>query len=189
LTTLAKGRVERSFDTAQDRLVKGLRVAGAKTLEAANEYLEKEFLPWWNQTLVVEPASAEDAHRGLERRYNLAAILCHVEMRQVKNDYTVQFQRRRYAISSASIMTGMRGGTVRVEKRLDGTVALRFRDRYLKVKPCVVAPKAADQQRSKRQAVEPKETRPRPKSRWMEDFLKKPGPSMDRAIRIANATS
>jgi transposase len=32
----AKGRVERSFQTAQDRLVKGLRVAGAKTLEQAN---------------------------------------------------------------------------------------------------------------------------------------------------------
>jgi transposase len=36
----AKGRVERSFQTAQDRLVKGLRVAGAKTLEQANAYLE-----------------------------------------------------------------------------------------------------------------------------------------------------
>ena len=41
----AKGRVERSFQTAQDRLVKGLRVAGAKTLEQANAYLETEFVP------------------------------------------------------------------------------------------------------------------------------------------------
>jgi hypothetical protein len=40
----AKGRVERSFETAQDRLVKGLRVAGAKTLEEANAYLEAEYL-------------------------------------------------------------------------------------------------------------------------------------------------
>ena len=49
----AKGRVERQFGTTQDRLVKGLRVAGARTLEEANAYLEAEFLPWWNQTLVV----------------------------------------------------------------------------------------------------------------------------------------
>jgi transposase len=41
----AKGRVERQFQTAQDRLVKGMRVAGVCTLEAANAYLEKEFLP------------------------------------------------------------------------------------------------------------------------------------------------
>ena len=37
----AKGRVERNFGTAQDRLVKGMRVAGVKTLEQANQYLEE----------------------------------------------------------------------------------------------------------------------------------------------------
>src|SRR6476469_9836922 len=61
----AKGRVERSFGTAQDRLVKGLRVAGACTLDQANGYLETEFLPWWNQHLVSAPANAADAHRPL----------------------------------------------------------------------------------------------------------------------------
>src|SRR6266853_3768594 len=55
----AKGRVERSFQTAQDRLVKGLRVAGAKSLEQANTYLQTEFIPWWNQTLAVAPASPD----------------------------------------------------------------------------------------------------------------------------------
>jgi hypothetical protein len=40
----AKGRVERGFSTAQDRLVKGLRVAGVRTLEQANMYLERQFL-------------------------------------------------------------------------------------------------------------------------------------------------
>ncbi len=38
-------RIERSFGTAQDRLVKGLRVAGVRTLAEANRYLEEEFLP------------------------------------------------------------------------------------------------------------------------------------------------
>ena len=66
----AKGRVERSFQTAQDRLVKGLRVAGAKTLEEANQYLKTEFIPWWNRTLTVVPASADDAHRSLGPRHN-----------------------------------------------------------------------------------------------------------------------
>jgi len=71
----AKGRVERSFQTAQDRLVKGLRVAGARTLEQANAYLETTFLPWWNQTLTVVPASADDAHRSLDATHSLAASL------------------------------------------------------------------------------------------------------------------
>ena len=42
----AKGRVERNFGTAQDRLVKGMRLAGITTLEQANQYLEQEYLPW-----------------------------------------------------------------------------------------------------------------------------------------------
>jgi hypothetical protein len=62
----AKGRVERGFATAQDRLVKGMREAGVRTREQANRYLETEFMPWWNQTLVVRPARADDAHRPLD---------------------------------------------------------------------------------------------------------------------------
>ena len=50
----AKGRVERSFETAQDRLVKEMRVAGVTTLAEANQHLHDEFLPRWNSTLTVE---------------------------------------------------------------------------------------------------------------------------------------
>ncbi len=60
----AKGRMERQFLTAQDRLVKGLRVAGVSSLEQANAYLEREYLPWWNRTLAVAPADPADAHRS-----------------------------------------------------------------------------------------------------------------------------
>ncbi len=71
----AKGRVERNFGTAQDRLVKGMRVAGVKTIEEANRYLEEEYLVWWEREMTVEPANTDDAHRGLEKGHNLAAIL------------------------------------------------------------------------------------------------------------------
>lgn len=129
----AKGRVERSFGTAQDRLVKGLRVAGARTLDEANRYLETEFLSWWNQHLVVQPASAVDAHRPLGEDCDLAATLSLVETRQVNNDYTIQFGGQLYRIASSSIIAGLRGGVVRVEKRLDGQICVRFRERYLDV--------------------------------------------------------
>src|ERR1035441_9544961 len=39
----AKGRVERSFGTDQDRLVKHLRLAKVKTLQDANKFLEAEY--------------------------------------------------------------------------------------------------------------------------------------------------
>ncbi len=132
----AKGRVERSFGTAQDRLVKGLRVAGARTLEQANRYLQNEFLPWWNQHLVVAPANPTDAHRPVGAEHNLAAALSQVEHRQVNNDYTVQLDGKFYQIQREGICPGLRGAIVRLEKRLDGGLAVRFRERYLAVTPC-----------------------------------------------------
>lgn len=186
----AKGRVERSFDTTQDRLVKCMRVAGVKTLAGANKYLEQEFLPWWNLTLAVKPASAEDAHRALDKRYDLAAILSHVETRQVKNDHTIQFENQRYGIEPKSICTGLRGAEVRVEKRLDSSIAVRFRDRYLDVAACAVAPKAMAAAQPKKVAAEcTTSSAARKKSRWMDGFWEKPGPSTRKAIEIANATS
>jgi hypothetical protein len=137
----AKGRVERSFATAQDRLVKGLRVAGAKTLEQANRYLEEEFLPWWNQHLRVAPAQAADAHRPLGPEQDLAAALSRVDTRQVSNDYTFRWEGHMSQIARASVRPGLRGGTVRVEARLDGTLAVRFRDGYLAVSLCQPRPK------------------------------------------------
>jgi transposase len=162
----AKGRVERGFGTAQDRLVKGLRVARANTLEQANAYLENEFLRWWNQTLTVRPVMADDAHRPLGKAHSLAATLSHVETRQVANDYTIRFQNKLYQIARASVSARLRGGTVRVERRLDGTLAVRFRDRYLIVSECATRPKAA--------AVQPLPAQPRKtvrrKSDWMKNF-------------------
>lgn len=139
----AKGRVERSFGTAQDRLVKALRVAGAQTLKQANHYLQQEFLPWWNQHLCVVPANGTDAHRRLGAEHDLAAVLSVVETRQVANDYTFRFAGKLYQIARADVRTGLRGGTVRVELRLDGTLAARFRDRYVAVSECPPQPKAA----------------------------------------------
>jgi transposase len=137
----AKGRVERSFGTAQDRLVKGLRVAGARTLEDANRYLESEFLPWWNQHLVTPPANPADAHRPLGPEHDLTAALSQVETRQVNNDYTVQFEGKLYQIERESICAGLRGALVRIERRLDESLAIRFRDRYLAHSHCPVQSK------------------------------------------------
>lgn len=73
------GPVERSFETAQDRLVKGLRVAGAKTLEEANAYLAAEYVPDWQARFTVVPDCIDDAHRPLARHHDLAAILSQVD--------------------------------------------------------------------------------------------------------------
>ncbi len=139
----AKGRVERNFQTAQDRLVKGMRVAGVKTIEEANRYLEEDYLVWWERELTVEPANPDDAHRPLDKSHHLAASLSHVETRQVEKNYTLWVDAQLYEIERAAIVSGLRGATVRVEKRLDGSLAVRYGEKYLPVQLCVPAKKKA----------------------------------------------
>ena len=183
----AKGRVERQFLTAQDRLVKGMRVAGVRTLEGANAYLEKEFLPWWNQTLVVAPASADDAHRPLGKEHELAAILSHVEHRQVTNDYTIRWDGKLYQIDRRDVRTGMRKARVRVEQRLDATIAVRFQDQYVRVTRCsqpVRSPLPTSAVTSPQPKPKPK---PKGQSDWMKNFSLQSGPSLRQAVSISNA--
>src|ERR1700719_2851148 len=61
-TPQAKGRVERNHGTHQDRLIKKLRRKGIDSYEAANEYLEKEYLPAHNRRFAVPAAQPEDYH-------------------------------------------------------------------------------------------------------------------------------
>jgi hypothetical protein len=133
--------VERNFETAQDRLVKGMRVAGVSTLEQANRYLLNDYLVWWERKMTVEPANTDDAHRQLEKSHSLAASLSYVEPRQVRPDYTLRWDGKLYEIQRRAITPGLRGVNVRVEKRLDGTLAVRHGDRYLPIQECAPAEK------------------------------------------------
>jgi hypothetical protein len=120
-----------------------MRVAGVTTIEQAHEYLTNDYLAWWERELMVEAANPDDAHRPLEKSHDLAASLSHVETRQVRNDYTLRFEGELYQIERQSITTGLRGANVRVEKRLDGTLAVRLGEKYVALKLCVPAEKKA----------------------------------------------
>src|SRR5207245_8235504 len=104
----AKGRVERFFETAQDRLVKGMRKAQVCGVEAANAYLEQHYLPLWNERFTVQPASELDAHRRLGQDHSLASILSHVEKRVIGNDYTLCYRRQRYQVAREQIRPRLR---------------------------------------------------------------------------------
>ena len=174
----AKGRVERSFSTAQDRLVKGLRLAGATTIEQANAYLDSEFLPWWNTTLRITPAHPDEAHRPLGPEHDLDSALSHVEARRVANDYTIRFQGKRYQIARKTIVPGLRGGQVRVESRLDGKLVARFGKHELALRRCLTRPESKDAEKKAAAAEKAPGPVPRRKgSDWMKDFdLKKSPP-------------
>ncbi len=139
----AKGRIERSFGTLQDRLIKEMRVAGIDSLEAANRFLEITFLPQWHQRFTVVPRSAHDAHRRLGREHRLEQILSVRVARTVATDYTVKWQGQRWGVPREAVCGGLRGARVEIERRLDGRHWLRFRNRYLPLVVCPAAPRSA----------------------------------------------
>ncbi len=125
----AKGRVERSFGTAQDRWVKELRLAKARTCEQANRVLER-VVPDHNRRFARPPRVTTDCHRRLGPAHRLEAILSIQAERVVSNDYVVRWANRFFQLLPPA-WPGLRGGRVVVERRRDGAVMVRFGGRYL----------------------------------------------------------
>ncbi len=140
----AKGRIERLFETLQDRLVKEMRLAGIASLEAANHFLELRFLPVWEQRFTVAPRNPRNAHRRLGQEHRLEEILSVRVVRKVAEDHTVSWEGNRWGVPREEVCAGLRGAQVEIERRLDGSHWLRFRGRYLRLRHCPEpAPRAA----------------------------------------------
>lgn len=114
----AKGRVERLFGTFQDRLIKELRLAGVRTVDAANHFLDG-YLPRYNQRFMVPTAQAGDLHRPCPARRDLARSLCLKTVRVLRRDWTVAYNGQLY-----QIQTHVRTTRVLIEEPLDGTLRI-----------------------------------------------------------------
>src|SRR5882762_9593860 len=132
----AKGRIERLFETLQDRLVKELRLAGIDSIEGANHFLEMRFVPEWEQRFTVAPRNARNAHRRLGREQHLEEILSVRVARRVAQDHTVSWDGNRWGVLREEVCAGLRGAAVEIERRLDGSHWLRYRGRYLHLRAC-----------------------------------------------------
>jgi hypothetical protein len=127
----AKGRVERSFDTHQDRLVKELRLAQISDRATANRFLRTRYFPAHNRHYAVMPANPTDAHRPLLPTHDLDAILSIQTTRTIERDFTLRYQNRFFQLLPEQPVRVRPGDTVLIEQRLDGTTHLRAQGRYL----------------------------------------------------------
>lgn len=129
----AKGRVERLFGTLQDRLIKELRLQGINTIEAANEFLLKKFIPDFNRRFAVIPRSKANRHRPLTKREaeQLPAILSRHSERTVRNDYTISHRSQWYQLTADQPATVCKRDRVIVEERRDQTIWIGLRGKYL----------------------------------------------------------
>lgn len=97
----AKGRIERTWDTIQDRLVPEMRIRKIQRMPTANAYLQEQFLPnYWAQNNMVAARNSESRYRKLSPNKNLREIFCIKEFRAVKADHTLSWQGDLYTVAS-----------------------------------------------------------------------------------------
>lgn len=128
----AKGRVERSNRTLQDRLVKALRRKGISNIAAANKYLQKSFIAEYNKRFAVN-LNVTDVHRSAEG-YNLQEIFCYKTERQVRNDFTINLAGGYIQLLTGSSPLPRPKQIVTVSKWLDGGMHIYFNDQELDYK-------------------------------------------------------
>lgn len=112
----AKGRVERLFETLQDRLVKEMQLKGITTMEEANEYLP-EYIIKHNARFSVTAKKEKDFHANVLPDMNLERLFCMKAEKRILKDNTVYYNKTYYQIKSKITCS-----TVTVEKTLKNEI-------------------------------------------------------------------
>lgn len=143
----AKGRIERLFETLQDRLIKELRLAGISTIEEANIFLEKVFFPKFNRQFSVGSRNEIDLHKKLSAKEitKLESIFSRQNKRIAHNDFTISFNNQWYQLTKDQPATVQKKDVVIMEERLDGSIRVRLRGKYLNYELLPERPKKQDQ--------------------------------------------
>jgi hypothetical protein len=121
----AKGRIERLWETFQDRLVKALRKAGASNQEEANQVLP-DFLPKHNQRFTVAPAQTGTAYVPWPQEYRVDDFFCFKHTRTVTNDNTIPFDGHRLQIPPGPRQRSYAQTKVDLHQHLDGRLEVHY---------------------------------------------------------------
>jgi hypothetical protein len=144
----AKGRIERLFETFQDRLIKEMRLEGISTIEQGNLFL-KRYLSLYNRKFAVQPRKEGNLHRPLDKDVDLAMILCRKTQRTIRNDRTIQHRARLYQIDDII------RGKVMLHELLDGSLVITHTERRIRFheithRPVPIEERKADNTKKRR---------------------------------------
>ena len=141
----AKGRVERIFETLQDRLVKELRLQGINDIETANKFMKEKYISLFNEKFAVVPAKRSDLHRPVTKveRENMDSTFAVHSKRVVMNDFTIQFKNQYFQLNQQQPVTVCRKDSILIEEHLNGSIKLKLRGKELSY---VVLPKRPEKE-------------------------------------------
>jgi len=128
-----KGRVERSFDTFQDRLVPELRLRGITDMKSANDYLQHVFIPeYWSKKVAVKAKNIKSEFTPVPAHICLDAICVQKEYRKIRRDHTFSYNNKMYLIDSP-LSHSIVSQKLEVRKQFDGNFSVYFADRQLQI--------------------------------------------------------
>jgi len=125
MTPQAKGRVERVFQTLQDRLVKAMRLSGIHDMAGANAFLP-DYLSGHNQRFAVAPTDNESAHQTYEGSAIELSRSCALHhTRKLSKDLILSFNKQRYILQTGGAPRyALRGKEVTVVSYADGRIEI-----------------------------------------------------------------
>ena len=130
----AKGRVERLFQTLQDRLVKALRLQGINDIDKANAWLP-EYVAQHNQRFAVAPRHEADMHRPwLGSAGQLASICALHHQRQLSAQLSCRFEGQVLQIEPGQMQAPKARAKVDIAQHRDGRLELSYRGQALRYK-------------------------------------------------------
>jgi transposase len=119
----ARGRSERMFCTLQGRLPKELRLAGIKTVDAANSWLKAHYLAEHNAAFAIKAEQVGTAFVA-DRHEAWRETLCVIEERTVGNDNTIAWGGRRLQLPESRLRPHFVKAVVRLHEYPNGTVSV-----------------------------------------------------------------
>lgn len=122
----ARGRSERLNQTHQGRLPQELRLRGIKTLNAANKYIQTNYIKEHNKQFKRRPEQSGSAFLPLPRSADLEKIFCRKYERTVNKDNTISFNHRILQISQSPLRVSFAKCRVTVYEHLDNSVTLAY---------------------------------------------------------------
>ena len=155
----AKGRIERLFKTFQDRVIKEMRLAGVKSLEDANDFLEK-YLPIYNRRFGRMARESGDIHRAVPSGLDLKQVLSIQMLRTLQKDNTVHHENHVFLIIDRWGVK-KRPEKVTVQERLNGKLYLVHEGCELKYREVQEAQKVVNvlRQVPSKTSVQPRPTK------------------------------
>lgn len=126
----AKGRIERMWNTFQDRLIPEMRLQNINRIPKANDYLQKTFIPSFNQKFSVAPAHKKAAFKPIPSMWKdrLEWVFCIREFRKVGLGETISWNGRTYLVTNNYGLT-LKRLQIEIRTKLDGSHGAFFAGR------------------------------------------------------------